>query len=407
MRKGKPDGFDCGSIAKPLFVAGMSIERKTAFVMAGVPAVHASIFHRIRFSVLDQVALIEMAEDSRRVLILRDIEMERAAQHARVTDVHCPADFTPADGLSGDRETATAQATAECLRRSGVEVAVGDRSLPLVYVEMIRRAGIEVEYAADLGVTDRRQKNEEEIARLRESQGVTEQAIELACQMIGRASADATGRLLHEGETLTSERVRFAVDQFLMGREYTNPSSIIAGGPAAADCHHFGSGELRTGMPVIVDIFPTSRRSRYCGDCTRTVVHGDIPDAVIQMHAAVQRAKQSAIAATRSGVSGEAVHQAALASLAADGYASGLPGENEADSYCAMTHGTGHGIGLEVHEPPLLDYKGPELLTGDVLTIEPGLYCQAIGAVRLEDMVVVRESACENLNRLPEGLDWS
>jgi Xaa-Pro aminopeptidase len=399
--------FHCRFPTKPLFVADMSTIRKTAYVMAGVPAVHASIFHRIRFSVLDQVALIEMAEDSRRILILRDIEMDRATQKARVNDVHCPADFTPADGLSGDRETATAQAAAECLRQSGVEVAIGDRSLPLVYVEMIRRAGIEVEYAAELGVTDRRQKDEEEIGRLQESQEVTEQAIELACQMIARASADATGRLLHNGEALTSERVRFAVDQFLMAKEYTNPSSIIAGGPAAADCHNFGSGELMTGVPVIVDVFPTSRQTRYCGDCTRTVVHGDIPDAVVRMHAAVQRAKQSAIAATRPGVTGEAVHEATLASLSADGYASGLPGENEEDSYCAMTHGTGHGIGLDVHEPPLLDFNGPELLTGDVLTIEPGLYCKAIGAVRLEDMVVVRESGCQNLNRLPEGLDWS
>jgi len=374
--------------------------------MAGVPAVHASIFHRIRFSVLDQVALIEFAESSRRLLILRDIEMERATQNARVTNVHCPADFTPADGLSGDRETATAQATAECLRQAGVEVAVGDRSLPLVYVEMIRQAGIEVKYAAGLGVTDRRQKDEEEIAHLRESQRVTEQTIELACRMIARASADATGRLIHEGEVLTSERVRFAVDQFLMAKEYTNPSSIIAGGPAAADCHNFGSGELLTGTPVIVDIFPTNRRSRYCGDCTRTVVHGDVPDAVARMHAAVQRAKQAAFDATRSGVTGEAVHKATLASLAGDGYVSGLPGEKEEDTYCAMTHGTGHGIGLDVHEPPLLDFKGPELLAGDALTIEPGLYCKAIGAVRLEDMVVVTTDGCENLNQLPEALDW-
>ena len=84
----------------------------------------------------------------------------------------------------------------------------------------------------------------------------------------------------------------------------------------------------------------------------------------------------------------------------------GLPSSEELDTYCAMTHGTGHGIGLDVHEPPLLDFRGPELLVGDALTIEPGLYCKAIGAVRLEDMVIVRESDCENLNTLPEGLVW-
>ena len=71
-----------------------------------------------------------------------------------------------------------------------------------------------------------------------------------------------------------------------------------------------------------------------------------------------------------------------------------------------MTHGTGHGIGLDVHEPPLLDKGGPELVVGDAVTIEPGLYCKAIGGVRVEDMVVVTRDGCVSLNRLPEGLDW-
>ena len=85
----------------------------------------------------------------------------------------------------------------------------------------------------------------------------------------------------------------------------------------------------------------------------------------------------------------------------------GLPSEDAADSYCAMTHGTGHGVGLDVHEPPLLDMKGPELVVGDALTVEPGLYRNDLGGVRVEDMVVVTEDGCENLNRLHEGLDWT
>ncbi len=153
--------------------------------MAGAPSVNASIFRRIRFSVVDPVALIEFEGNARSVLILRDIEMERASLHARVSSVHCPADFAPPEGLSGDRETATAQAAAECLRRSGIERVIGDRSLPLIYVEMIRRVGIAVEYDSDLGILDRRQKDEEEIACLRESQGVTEKAIEMACHDCG------------------------------------------------------------------------------------------------------------------------------------------------------------------------------------------------------------------------------
>jgi Xaa-Pro aminopeptidase len=73
-----------------------------------------------------------------------------------------------------------------------------------------------------------------------------------------------------------------------------------------------------------------------------------------------------------------------------------------------MVHGTGHGIGLEVHEPPLLDAGVSDLLVaGDALTIEPGLYSKAIGGIRVEDMVIVTQEGCENLNQLPEGLAWA
>ena len=103
--------------------------------------------------------------------------------------------------------------------------------------------------------------------------------------------------------------------------------AIIAGGPAAADCHYLGSGELRTGEPVIVDIFPRNRRTRYNGDCTRTVVHGDISDEIKRMHAAVRAAKAAAEKPSPFGVTGETVHLATIQAIRDAGYAFGLPGE--------------------------------------------------------------------------------
>ncbi len=191
-----------------------------------------------------------------------------------------------------------------------------------------------------------------------------------------------------------------------MDKGYTNPGSIVAGGPIGADCHHIGSGLLRTGQGVIIDIFPQNRTTLYYGDCTRSVVHGTVSAELARMHAAVVAAKAAGIAAARPGVTGEAVHEATIAVIRQHGYATSLPTDAEPDSYCAMVHGTGHGIGLEVHEPPLLDRGGPELIDGDVVTVEPGLYCRALGGIRVEDMVVVTADGCRNLNRLPEGLDW-
>jgi len=385
------------------------LKANEAVIMAGIPAANASLFRKIRFSVGDPVALVETNPSNgaaASTLILRDIEMERAGESAAVDRVACPADFAPTDGLSGDRETATAQAAAECLRRAGVTRVIADRTLPLIFAEIIRASGIEVACDMELGVTDRRSKDAQEIAFLREAQGVTEDAIRMVCECVSNADADGTGQLLHEDAPLTSERLRAMIDIWFIERGYSNPWSIIAGGPEGADCHNAGSGILYTGQPVIVDIFPSNNKTRYNGDCTRTVVHGEISDTIRDMHAAVQKAKTAGIGAIRAGVTGEAVHVATKQALADEGYAFGLPEADTPETYCAMTHGTGHGVGLELHEPPLLDMKGPELVVGDVLTVEPGLYSKVIGGVRLEDMVVVTADGCENLNRLPEDLTW-
>ncbi len=379
----------------------------TASLTAGVPSTNAILYHAIRFLVGDPAALIEIeGAVPSRVLILREIEMDRARQHARADAVFGYSDFAPAGGLSADRATCAAQSVVECLRRNNISRVVTDRSLPFVYAHFIMDAGIALEYDPEKGVLDRRAKDDEEIGHLAEAQRVTEQVMERACRLIACAGVDAEGVLVHEGETLTAERVQTLVDLWLLELGYDNPGSIVACGPEGGDCHNHGHGPLCTGQPVIVDIYPQNKQTLYNGDCTRVVVHGDVPGVIVAYHAAVVEAKAAAIAATRAGVSGDAVHAESVRVLAAHGYQMGLPPEGAAEAYACMPHGTGHGIGIEVHEPPLLDVGGPELVVGDALTIEPGVYSRAHGGVRIEDMVIVTEGGCENLNRLHEGLDW-
>ena len=387
------------------------IANDEAIVMAGVPAANMLLFHRIRFRVGDPVALREWGSGTpvrKRTLILRDIEMDRARQHARADAFACPRDFEPTGGLSGDRETATAQALAECLRRAGVHKAVSDRTFPAIFQHHLVAAGIAVRCEPSLFIADRRAKDEQELAAMRESQRMTERAIERACRMVARASAGAGGVLMHDGEPLTSERVRGEIDAFLAREGYDNPRSIVAGGPQGGDCHLDGSGPLRTGEPVIVDVFPRSKATGYWGDSTRCVVHGAIPPQVARMHATVVAAKAAAIAAVRTGVTGEAVHAATRAVIEAAGFGMGMPTADAPATWCGMVHGTGHGLGLDVHEPPLLDRGGPALVTGDVITIEPGLYCHAIGGIRIEDAVAVTPQGAINLGGgLQEALAWA
>jgi len=381
-----------------------------AIVMGGVPQTNLALYHKVRFAVGDPVGYIQipMGRAMERILILREIELERARKTAHADQCFGYSDFTPEGGLSGDRETCTAQAIAECLRRKEITSVTVDRSLPMLFAHVLTNAGISVSCNPDLFVMDRRSKDPTELAHLRAAQKLTEECMLYACTTIAKASVGEDGVLMHEGEALTSERVRRMIDIFFLERGASTPhGSIVAGGPIGADCHHRGEGPLRTCEPIIVDIFPYLAETHYNGDCTRTVVHGEIPDEVARMHATVVEAKHAAQEATKPGVTGEDIHRAAIAVIQRHGYGVGIPDEGSADTVCNMVHGTGHGIGLDVHEPPLLDMNGPTIVAGDVITIEPGLYCKAIGGIRVEDMLAVTETGFENFNKLPEGLTWA
>ncbi|PXA04078.1 X-Pro aminopeptidase [Coraliomargarita sinensis] len=375
-------------------------------VLAGHSSSNATLFHRIRFLAPDASVIIDFS-DGNSVYIVRDIEMDRARSTVRTDRVCCAADFAPTDGLSGDRDTALAQATAECLKQAGETVITVDRSLPYLYAHFIGEAGIAIEYSPELGVANRRSKGEEEIEHLRHAQAVTGEAVTFACRTIAHAKPDRNGLLQHEGSLLTSERLRSMITAFLVERNFSNAhDSMVVTIPSVADCHHFGAGPLKADLPVIVDIFPMDNATRYNGDMTRTVVNGTPSDELVQMHATVCEAKVAGCAALKAGTTGEAVHLATTEVIKARGY-SMARGETRHDvTVPTMRHGTGHGIGLEVHEPILLDDGAGEILENEIFTVEPGLYSSTLGGVRVEDMVLATENGHKILSLLHEGLNW-
>ncbi len=109
----------------------------------------------------------------------------------------------------------------------------------------------------------------------------------------------------------------------------------------------------------------------------------------------------------RAGVTGHDVNEAALEVIRSAGFGTSTFNESDPLDKISMVHGTGHGVGLAIHEAPLLVSGGPALLEGDVITIEPGLYCRTIGGIRIEDMVAVTKDGHENFNKLHEGLQWN
>lgn len=380
-----------------------SNNQPTAIVLAGIPVENGSLFLKVGIAIGDPAAWLSI--DGKTTVIVRDIEQERAAAVGIADRYACPADFAPDGGLDADRAIATAQALAECLRREAVTRVMADRSLPFVFAWHMMQQGIELQFDAELGVLDRRVKDDAQIDALARAQTVTERAMEMACSLVARSDANADGILHHEGSELTSERVKASIAHFLLDENFTmGHGAIVATAPDAADCHHAGAGALKTGLPVIIDIFPRDESSRFWGDCTRTVVHGAPGEKVVAMHSAVVEAKAAATAELQPGNTAAAVHQAATEVLERRGF---QPSRGQVSDAPTIQHGTGHGIGLDIHEPILLDEGGGEMLAGEVFTVEPGLYGRRDGGVRVEDMIVVTNDGPRNLNRLHEGLDWS
>jgi Xaa-Pro aminopeptidase len=131
------------------------------------------------------------------------------------------------------------------------------------------------------------------------------------------------------------------------------------------------------------------------------VVKGQAPEAVGKLYETVQRGQDLALKAIRAGAEGGAIHQAVQDFFAAQGYPTG-----EREGYLqGFFHGTGHGLGLEIHEAPRISPRAPALKGGQVVTVEPGLYYRGLGAVRIEDVVLVREEDCELLTRYPKFLE--
>ena len=206
-------------------------------ILAGPPSTNLALYRQIRFLCGDPVVLFDLPSGpmAGRTLIVRDVEMSRAKKVARADRIACPADFSPPDGLSGDRAIATAQSAGEFLRRQNIREVWTDRFLPTLYAHVAKDFGVTVRCDPMMGVLERRSKDAQEVEFLRKAQRITEDAIEMACRTIARSTAGAGGVLLHEGAPLTSERLKQEVDVYLLRQGFSNPEPIIISGPAGAD----------------------------------------------------------------------------------------------------------------------------------------------------------------------------
>lgn len=237
-------------------------------------------------------------------------------------------------------------------------------------------------------------KTRSEIRMIRYVQECTERAIDKGISMI-RKSRVKNGVLYLDKVPLTSERVRAEMHILLTGLGCSATDTIVACGKDTAVPHITGSGPLLADEPIVLDIFPHDERTGYYSDMTRTVVKGEPSPEIREMHAAVMGAQDLAVSQIRNGAVGADIHKKVIGFFSELGYENGTRG---------FIHNLGHGIGLEVHEAPSLGPNGKELASGNIVTIEPGLYYPKTGGVRLEDIGAVTGRGFSRFTNYPKDL---
>jgi len=337
------------------------------------------------------------------VLFVNPLEYGRARTESRADAVRRGEDYdyrARADEVGP--EDATHDVLAAFLAEFDVDAVSVPRRFPVWTADVLRERDVTVVPDTDDVVEDvRATKTDAEVEWIRESQRANEAAMHTAEALVADADVDADGRLRHDGEALTSERVRREIKATLLQYDCSPTDTIVACGRAGATPHDTGSGPLRADEPIIVDIFPRSDETGYFADMTRTFVHGEPPVPVPEWYDLTLEAMDAAIDVIEPGVTGEAVDDAVCDVYEDAGYAT-LRQDATIDT--GFIHSTGHGVGLEVHEDPRLGQRGGELEPGHVVTVEPGLYDPEVGGVRVEDLGVVTEDGFENLTDYPRRL---
>jgi len=333
------------------------------------------------FRAVDPVVCL--CSEKKRWLVVPEMEFGRAetAGATRSVEVLTPARL----GIRRNMQRRLSAWAGAVMKKAGVRTAVVPGWFPLGVARKLERSGLRLRIAQQDLFPGRAVKSQEEIRHITASQQAAVIAMRAAIRLIADAEIDGNAWLQQRGRRLTSEIVREHIMKVLLEHGCMGRDVIVAGGRQAADPHCMGEGPLRAHESIVIDIFPRHLVSGYWGDLTRTVVRGKASPELRRIYQAVRAAQTHALRTMRPGKSLTAPHRAAVETFAS----LGLVTNREAARPTGFIHGTGHGVGLAIHEAPSLGAVAGKLRAGHVVTVEPGWYDPDIGGVRIEDTVVM------------------
>ncbi len=360
--------------------------------------------HEVPIGIPDPFLYVE--RDGSRHVVVTSFEIDRVNAVPGGPETHPYEEFGFDDLLDRGlpREEVYLQVVVNACKALGVEDAAVPAGFPLVFADRLRSEGVQVRAEGALFEQRRRVKSEVELAGIRRAQRAAEAGMDAARDLLRRADV-GDGGLALDGEPLTSERIKAAIAAVFTERGMVADEFIVSHGPQSAVGHDMGSGAIAAGEPIVIDLWPKDIETACYADMTRTYVVGEPSGEIVRYHTLCKEALDRSLDAIRAGVAGADVFRLVCELFHEAGQPTQLskkPGEVLEDGFY---HGLGHGVGLEVHEAPSLGRAPGEMVAGDVVTVEPGLYRHGHGGVRLEDLVLVTEHGAENLTEYPYELE--
>jgi len=335
-------------------------------------------------------------------IVMSDLEIDRARKQSPHCRVLSGSYYRQKLKRVGVKSPGFAAIIRHILRERRLKRIFVPDNFPHGLARELRRLKIKVKVREDRFFPQRQFKTADEVKKISAALMMAEVGLAEAIQALKNARIGKNRKLMYHNVPLTSEKLRAIIDIAIIQAGGLAAHTIVAGGRQACDPHECGHGVLRAHEPIIIDVFPRSQRTGYFGDITRTVVKGRANEAIRKLYDTVARGQELAFERMETNTPGADVHQAVTELFEREGYKT----RRRNGRMQGFFHGTGHGLGLEIHEAPRMGASSTDVLrTGHVVTVEPGLYYPELGGVRLEDVAYITNGTPRNLTKFEKVLE--
>ena len=360
----------------------------------------AGMRHELPVAIIDSLLLGIV--DGRMHVMASNLERERIAAAAPDAVLHDLKELGFHELLESgmSRDEVDLELASRAAAAMGVKEAVVDPEMPIAIADRLRADGIDLEPDAELIAGRRRAKSEAELVGIRRAQAAAEAGMSAAAALLREAVIEGDG-LVVNGDALTADAVRAALRDACRERGAPAPPDVMVRSVWQGFGHEPGSGPLPANLPIVIDLWPRDEASGCWADMTRTFVVGEVSDATRDLEKLVRDAIERAREAVRPGITGRELHAMVCDLFESAGHRTLRTGPGD-DPNEGFQFSLGHGVGLEIHEAPALGQAGhEELVPGDVIAIEPGLWQREVGEVRFEDLLLVTDAGSETLTEYP------